>query len=95
MKITKSVAIKMAKKFNLNLNVIDIKYFTFGLNVELEHGKKLGKMVNITNNDLLLTAKIAIAHLMEFPDYYERLYKMENKAEKYWKNKNIPDIFIQ
>jgi hypothetical protein len=36
---------------------------------------------------------IALAHYMEFPDYYKRLKKMEERAEKYWKNKKKPDIF--
>ena len=41
-----------------------------GLTVELEH-------IDVTNGDLLLTAKIALAHLRELPDYYDRLEKME------------------
>lgn len=42
-----------------------------------------------------MTAKIAIAHLTESPDYYQRLHKMESQVEKYWKNKNKPNIFIE
>mgnify|MGYP003452422074 FL=1 len=66
----------------------------YGLNVELEHGKKLGVITNITNDNLILTAKIAIAHLLEFPDYYKRLFKLEEKADKYWKNKTKKNIFL-
>jgi hypothetical protein len=36
-------------------------------------------------NDEILTAKIALAHLSEFPDYYTRLNKLEKEAEDYWK----------
>jgi len=43
---------------------------------------------------LLLTGKIVIAHLLEFPDYYERLKKMEEKAESFWKTKNKKNIFL-
>ncbi|WP_245618719.1 DUF5661 family protein [Methanogenium cariaci] len=31
-----------------------------------------------------MTGKIALAHLNEFPDYYERLEKMETEAEEFW-----------
>jgi hypothetical protein len=34
-----------------------------------------------------MTGKIAFAHLNEFPDYYDRLEEMEEKAENFWKNK--------
>ena len=39
---------------------------------------------NVTNNDPLLTGKIALAHLKEFPDYYSRLKKMEKEADEFW-----------
>ncbi len=53
----------------------DPKEFWMGLNVELEHGTD-GNW-NITNNDVFMTAKIALRHLDELPDYYTRLKKME------------------
>jgi hypothetical protein len=56
------------------------------MNVELEHGK-VDKKTNVTNNDLMTTGKIALAHLREFPDYYQRLDKLESAAEKYWENR--------
>ena len=94
MKITKSQAIKLAKKYKINLDVIDINEWHYGLNVELEHGNKFGTFTNITNNNLSITAKIVIAHLTEFPDYYKRLLKLETQADKYWSSRNKPDIFI-
>ena len=87
MKITKKQALQLANKFNINLDIINIDEWHYGLNVELEHGKKLGAITNLTDDNLTKTSKIAIAHLIEFPDYYKRLLKMEQKAEKYWKNK--------
>lgn len=56
------------------------------MNVELEHGTKY-KKTNVTNNDLISTGKIALAHLLEYPDYYQRLEKLEKEADEYWKNK--------
>lgn len=35
--------------------------------------------MNMTNNNILITGKIALAHLNEFPDYYKRLEKLEKK----------------
>ena len=57
-----------------------------GMDVEIEHGNG-NPVTNVTNDDPLITAKIALAHLNEFPDYYIRLKKMENEAEDYWMNK--------
>lgn len=44
-----------------------------GINIELEHGTVSPK-TNVTNNDLIMTMKIALAHLNEFPDYYNKEY---------------------
>ena len=57
-----------------------------GLDVELEHGLRSPK-TNVTNDDPLLTGKIALAHLNEFPDYYDRLEKLEKQAEAFWKKR--------
>ena len=50
-----------------------------GLNVELEHGER-DSSTNVTQDDEVLTGKIALAHLNEFSDYYTRLQKMETEA---------------
>jgi hypothetical protein len=34
----------------------------------------------------MLTGKIALAHLNEFPDYYTRLARMEEEAEQFHKD---------
>jgi hypothetical protein len=96
MKFTKKEAIALAKKYNINLNIIDINFFHYGLNVEREHGSlfKL-PIVNITNDDPDMTVKIVIAHIFEDPHYYQRLKKMENDAEKYWSSRKKPNIFIE
>lgn len=83
----------LANVFNLNLDIVPLKIWKYGLEVELEHGSKFGAITNVTNNDLYKTAQIALAHLMEYPDYYQRLYKMEIQAEKYWSKKRKFDIF--
>jgi hypothetical protein len=51
-----------------------------GMDVELEHGTRFPDL-NVTGDDPVLTAKIALAHLREYPDYYDRLATMEREAE--------------
>jgi DNA-directed RNA polymerase alpha subunit len=67
----------------INWKQFDVEQFQMGLEVELEHGT-IDPKTNVTNDDLLLTGKIASAHLNEFPDYYTRLAKMEKEAEEFW-----------
>lgn len=61
----------------------DLEEFRRGLDMELEHGSH-DPQTDVTGDDPILTAKIALAHLKEFPDYYTRLEKMEAEAEEYW-----------
>jgi Protein of unknown function (DUF5661) len=58
----------------------DLEQFRMGMEVELEHGAR-DPQTNVTGDDVIMTAKIARAHLNEFPDYYTRLAKMEAEAE--------------
>ena len=57
-----------------------LEQFRMGMDVELEHGTA-DPQTNVTGDDVIMTAKIARAHLNEFPDYYTRLAKMEAEAE--------------
>lgn len=81
---------EQAKKYGEELLIdwskFDVEQFRMGMDVELEHGT-VDAHTNVTNNDHLTTAKIALAHLNEFPDYYTRLEDMEEDAKKYWKSK--------
>ncbi|MDD6796143.1 MAG: hypothetical protein PUE01_12170 [Clostridiaceae bacterium] len=75
----------ISEKLGINFakEQFDLQQFLFGINVELEHGKRNPK-TNVTNDEPILTGKIALAHLMEFPDYYIRLKKLEEEAKAYW-----------
>jgi hypothetical protein len=55
---------------------IDLGQLRIGMLVELEHGRQ-DPLTNVTDDDPMLTAKIALAHLRELPDYYSRLAAME------------------
>lgn len=53
-----------------------VESFHIGLHVELEHGT-ISPITNVTDDCAYLTGRIAWAHLMESPKYYEMLAKME------------------
>ena len=59
----------------------DVEQFRSGMDVELEHGLH-DILTNVTDDDPLVTGKIALAHLNEFADYYTRLARMEAQAER-------------
>ena len=52
-----------------------------GMDVEFEHGLH-DPVTNVTNDDPVVTGKIALAHLNEVPDYYTRLERMEEQAKR-------------
>ena len=78
---------RIGEAIGIDWKKFDVEQFRMGLNVELEHGL-VDSRTNVTNDDEIMTGKIALAHLNEFPDYYTRLEKMENEAEKYWESKS-------
>lgn len=77
---SKEQAKEIGDQLKIDWSKFDLKQFQNGMNVELEHGMH-DPETNVTNNDPLMTGKIAYAHMKEFPDYYERLEKMEEEAE--------------
>ena len=87
--IGKRIIKKMAEELDVNLDIISVDDLIEGIKVELEHGYILPR-TNITNNDLFLTLKIALAHFDESgPEYYKELKKIEKKLNSKWKNKTI------
>lgn len=75
---------RVGEALGLDWQQIDVEQFRRGMEVELEHGAR-DPETNVTNDDLLMTGKIAWAHLKEYPDYYTRLDALEAEAEAYWK----------
>jgi hypothetical protein len=67
----------------------DVEQFRQGLDVELEHGRHAWD-TNVTDDDPLLTARIALAHLRELPDYYTRLARMESEGERELSREDVP-----
>jgi Protein of unknown function (DUF5661) len=89
LKDSKHFASEEAKKIGDLLGIdwgkFDVEQFRMGLDVELEHGLTDLK-TDVTQDDELITRKIALAHLNELPDCYTRLQKMEKEAKEFHNN---------
>jgi hypothetical protein len=83
---TTDEARNVSEALGIDWSKFDVEQFRMGMDVELEHGTR-DLNTNVTNDDPIMTGKIALAHLNEFPDYYTRLEKLEKEAEKYWERK--------
>lgn len=82
-KVSLHKAQKIGEKLSIDWTRIDPEELRRGMEVELEHGRR-DPQTDVTGDDLLLTGKIALAHLNELPDYYERLARMEEEGKAYW-----------
>jgi hypothetical protein len=70
---------RVGDAIGINWAAVDLEQFRMGLEVELEHGVR-NVVTNLRGDDLLLTGKIALAHLLELCDYYTRLQRMEEET---------------
>jgi hypothetical protein len=77
---------EVGEKIGIKWDKFDVDQFRRGMDVELEHGTR-DPSTNVTNDDPIMTGKIALAHLNEFPDYYDRLEEMKEKADEFWEKK--------
>jgi len=77
---TTAEAKQIGEKLGIDWSKFNVEQYRMGLDVELEHGLVVSS-TNVTNDNPIITGKIALAHLNEFPDYYTRLDKMEKEAE--------------
>jgi hypothetical protein len=74
---------RVGDAIGVDWEIFGLEQFRIGMDIEYEHGSH-DPQTNVTNDDPILTGKIALAHMKEFPDYYERLLKMEEEAERDW-----------
>jgi Protein of unknown function (DUF5661) len=73
---------RIGEAIGIDWSKFDVEQFRMGLDVELEHGIS-DLQTNVTHDNEIITAKIALAHLNEFPEYYTRLEKMEKEAKEF------------
>lgn len=84
---TNEEATRIGNSIGVDWGEVRLEEFRVGLAVELEHGTR-DPLTNVTGDDEIVTGKIALAHLREFPDYYTRLSKMEAEADAFWAKEN-------
>ena len=70
----------IASILNISFDQFSKEEFCDGMNIELEHGR-VNKDTNVTDDDPILTARIALAHLNEFPNYYNKEYGLRSFEE--------------
>ena len=78
-------ALYVQKTLGLKLDKFSIYDLLNGMNIESEHGL-INPDTNITNDDIIKTSKIALAHLNEFPNYYNEQYGLK-RFEEFLKRK--------
>ena len=78
---TPEEARRVGDQIGVDWDRFDLEQFRAGMDVEYEHGSH-DPQTDVTGDDPITTGKIALAHMKEFPDYYERLERMEREAEQ-------------
>jgi Protein of unknown function (DUF5661) len=78
MKKRKQISSDEAKRIGESLHIdweqVDLEQFRQGL---------MGPETDLTYDGVLLTGKVVLAHMQEFPDYFDRLAKLKAEAEEY------------
>ena len=80
-KFSDQEAREVGMQLGLDWAQIDLEQFRRGLEIELEHGA-IDPETNVTSDNLVVTGKIAWAHLKEIRDYYTRLDQLEAEAKE-------------
>ena len=85
MKKRKQISLEEARRVGEALHIdweqVDLEEFRQRL---MGHRKEiLDTETALTYEGLLLTAKLVLAHMQEFPDYYSRLGKLEAEVDDY------------
>ena len=78
---------RVGDEIGVDWDRFDLEQFRAGMDVEFEHGAH-DPQTDVTGDDPIVTGKIALAHMKEFPDYYERLERMEEEAKREWAERN-------
>ena len=80
---TPEQAREVGDQIGVDWDRFELEQFRAGMDVEYEHGSG-DPQTDVTGDDPVMTGKIALAHMKEFPDYYDRLERMEQEAERAW-----------
>lgn len=95
--LSTALAKKIGDKIGVDWELVDLAEWIQGIKEELEHTGVLGgeKTAVIPKGDLVSSAKIAYEHLLEVPDYYSRLEKLEHDGEDEYPNEEAVKAWIK
>jgi hypothetical protein len=78
---------RVGDEIGVDWDRFELEQFRIEMDVEYENGAH-DPQTDVTGDDPILTGKIALAHMKECPDFYERLERMEKEAEREWAEKH-------
>lgn len=70
---SKQEILNAAHSLGITFDKFSFEDLVTGVIIELEHGT-VSPETNVTNDDIIMTMKIALAHLNEFSNYYNKDY---------------------
>ncbi len=81
--LTLKRAKEIGDEIGVDWDLVDLGEWIQGVKEETEHTGVLGGDVTavIEKGDLVASGRIAYEHILEVPDYYSRLEKMEHEGE--------------
>jgi len=77
-KVTPETAAAIGKFLGIDFRSFTKEALAKGIAMEDDEHGGTNPITSITNNSLVMAARIAIAHLNERPDYYDVIDKIEN-----------------
>lgn len=94
--LTLARAKEIGDEIGVDWDLVDLGEWIQGLKEELEHVGVLGgeKTAVIPAGDLVSSGRIAYEHILEVPDYYSRLEKMEHEGEEEYPDEDAVRAWI-
>jgi hypothetical protein len=80
--ITSDEAQRIGEALHLDWDRIDLEQFRQGLMGEVDEAN-MDPETGRTYDSVLLSGKLVVAHMQEFPDYFTRLEKLKAEAHKH------------
>ena len=80
--ISKDEAKRVGESLHIDWDQIDLEEFRQGLMGNYKEGA-IDPETGLAYEDVLLTGKVVLAHIQEFPDYFTRLAKLKEEVDEY------------
>lgn len=80
--ISSEEAQRIGESLHLDWDRIDLEQFRQGLMGEVDEAN-MDPETGRTYDSVLLSGKLVVAHMQEFPDYFTRLEKLKAEAHKH------------